>query len=205
MPLLPTTLASLALFAQSRPDLSHYAGLVCLMISTLTVTSCAAVLPFLQRGSGGRARFAGLAAIAGAMMLWSGRELDQMIGLTTPEQLFVAIALTLALVVGVCGAWIVDVLRHRLIRLEEETLLVALLLAAVPPVLMPRLFPVGMQPRLLAVWFLHGVFWQVACTLCIPPWRRLFPPRPDPVDVGALDCHREESERYPRPKRRRSD
>jgi hypothetical protein len=135
------------------------------------------------------------------MMVWCGRELDQVLAMTTPEELFIAMCLTLALVIGVCSTWVVDVLRQRLIRLEEETLLVALLLAAVPPVLAPNWFPVGIHPRALATWFLHGVFWQLLCTYCIPPWHRLFPLRPDPIDTGVLDCHRTTSERFPRPSR----
>jgi hypothetical protein len=190
------SLAQTAMRFDAKPN--RYAALVCLLITTLTVTACAAVLPWLQRRSGSAFRLGGLAAIAAAIVVWSGRELDRFIGESTPEQLFVAMAVTLALVSGVCAAWVVDVLRQRLIRLEEETLLVALLLAALPPVLAPALFPVGMHPRALATWALHGVFWQALCTHCIPPWQRLFPPRADPVDVGVLDCYQPDAERHPR-------
>jgi hypothetical protein len=134
---------------------------IALLICSLTVVSTAGFLPFLNSGLGKEQRsgfptwtlvLAGLALVFSLAKL-GGRNPNQ-------NQLFDAVALTAAMLGGICVKWMMETVAQRKFTIHEAVLFRTLLVAPLAVAIAPQVFGVRASPAALSLWFLNGFFWH---------------------------------------------
>jgi hypothetical protein len=136
-------------------------GLVCLAVCSLIVVLTAAALPYVTsdaRESDHRSLPAWLAGMGLVLLLASTILLRQ--ETATDDRLLRAVIASAVLVAGVFLKWLLDLAARKPLALHERSFGVALLLAALVPLLWPAAFGTVLAPRFLVVWFANGFFWQ---------------------------------------------
>lgn len=139
-----------------------YAGFVCLALCALAVVALWTFLPFVTATAREAQRIAipGWIGVAGLGLLFvavyglRGRE-------ATNDQVARAVAVSSALLGGVFLKWVFDLLARKPAALHERTLVKALLVAPLVPLVCGPVFAAtALSPRLVLLWFANGFFWQ---------------------------------------------
>jgi len=179
-------------------------ALISLFACSVVALTFAVALPMMDIRFDDKPRYPLICIIAAAVIvaIFSGVKLATGVHDTSAYSMFCSLGITVALVSGVFAMWIVDLVQGRLIRHEEESLVVALLVAAILGNLLPRVFCSRLQVSTVLLWCVDGVLVQAACASVIGRWRRANFRRyggDDPPDLGVNGCHRDLWEKFPRP------
>lgn len=182
-------------------------ALICLFACSVVVLVSAVALPLTHFRLDGRPRhtFTAIIAAAFALVILSGCKLASVRDGVNVNHLLGAFWITVPLVGGAFTMWTIDIVQGRLVRNEEDSLLIALLAAAILGNLLPGLFCSRMQAGTALLWCFDGVLWQATIAWLTFSWNdpafRCYDGE-DPPDLGVNGCHRDLWEKFPRPSRK---
>jgi hypothetical protein len=139
-----------------------YPGLVCLALCSLAVVALWIFLPFITADGREHQQIkvphwvgvVGFAVLLGAILALRERP-------AANDQVARAVMLSSALIGGIALKWAFDLFARKPHALHERTLIKALLVAPLVPLVWGAVFAASVAtPRLALVWFANGFFWQ---------------------------------------------
>lgn len=128
------------------------------------------------------------------MMLFAASRLE--VFTLRPDEIFIAMFFTSALILGVIVEWGRKIIKAR--QIDDVSLLTALLLSSCASIWLTEWLGRHLTWGALGAWFAAGVILE---TICYRVFARPVPVmhyRLDPPDFGALQCHGDLWRRYPR-------
>lgn len=139
----------------------NHPACIAMLICSLAVLCIAGFLPVLNSESpkGNRPGFPRWAVILAAALLVNALVVLPRLGLAL-TQIINALALTTALLAGLCLKWMVETVAQKKFALHEGVLFRALLAAPIAVAIAPNVFGVQPGAMTLPLWFLNGFFWH---------------------------------------------